>query len=176
MSELIKPAVLYSEQQIQERVGVLGRKISQDLEGHEIAVVGILPNAMVFMADLIRHIDLPLICDFLKIVSSSEGKRIDIAFGSDTHLSSKDLLLLQGVLDTGITMSFIAERIREDWKPRSVKVAALIDRAGRRKVDCQADYPCFKLEREGFVVGYGLADREYYRGLSYLGLLEKGGA
>ena len=173
MSVQTKPTLLYSEQQIQDRIRDLGRQISQDLAGHEIAVVGILPNAMVFMADLIRQIDLPMTCDFLKVVSSAEGKRIDIAFGAETPLSSKDLLLLQGVLDTGITMNFIAERIREDWKPGSVKVVALIDREGHRKVDCQADYPCFKLEKEGFVVGYGLAYQEHYRGLNYLGLIDR---
>lgn len=173
MTDLTTPTELFSEQEIQERIAALGRQITQDFAGREIALVGILPNAMVFMADLIRHIDLPLICDFLKVESSAEGKRVDIAFGTETHLESKDLLLLQGVLDTGVTMSFIAERIREDWKPSSVKVVALIDREVHRKVDCHADYPCFKLDKEGFVVGYGLAHREYYRGVRYLGLIDR---
>jgi hypoxanthine phosphoribosyltransferase len=173
MNELAKPTVLFTEQQIQERVRGLGQEITRDFTGGQIAVVGIIPNAMVFMADLIRHIELPTICDFLNVISSSEGKRIDIAFGTETHLSSRDLLLLQGVVDTGVTMSFIAEHILEDWKPRSLKVAALIDREVHRKVDCPVDYACFKLDKEGFVVGYGLAHREYYRGTRYLGLIEK---
>jgi hypoxanthine phosphoribosyltransferase len=172
MNELAKPNVLFTEQQVQERVRVLGKQITRDFTGGQIAVVGIIPNAMVFMADLIRHIELPLICDFLNVVSSSEGKRIDIAFGTETHLSSRDLLLLQGVVDTGVTMSFIAEHILEDWKPRSLKVATLIDREVHRKVDCPVDYACFKLDKEGFAVGYGLAHKEYYRGIRYLGLID----
>jgi hypoxanthine phosphoribosyltransferase len=176
MNELAKPAELFSEQQIQDRIRTLGQQISRDYKGEELAVVGILPNAMVFMADLIRAIELPLICDFLKVVSSAEGKRIDVAFESDTQLTSRNLLLLQGVLDTGITMNFIAERIREEWKPRSLKVVALIDREVHRKVDCQADYTCFKMDQEGFVVGYGLAYREYFRGVRYLGLVDREGA
>ncbi len=173
MNELVKPEILYTEQEIQGRVRALGQQITQDFRDGQIAVVGILPNAMVFMADLIRAIELPLICDFLKIVSSSEGKRIDIAFGADTHLGSRDLLLLQGVVDTGVTMSFIAEHILEDWKPRSLKVVAIIDREVHRKVECPVDYTCFKLDKEGFVVGYGLAHHEYYRGTQYLGLIDK---
>jgi hypoxanthine phosphoribosyltransferase len=173
MNELAKPTVLFTEQQIQGRVQALGQQITRDFAGRQVAVVGIIPNAMVFMADLIRNIELPLICDFLNVISSSEGKRIDIAFGTETHLGSRDLLLLQGVVDTGVTMSFIAEHILEDWKPRSLKVAALIDREVHRKVDCPVDYACFNLDKEGFVVGYGLAHKEYYRGIRYLGLVDK---
>lgn len=173
MNELAKPTVLFTEQQIQERVRALGQQITRDFAGEPIAVVGIIPNAMVFMADLIRHVELPLICDFLNVVSSSEGKRIDIAFGTETHLSSRHLLLLQGIVDTGVTMSFIAEHIIEDWKPRSLKVATLIDREVHRKVDCPVDYSLFKFEKEGFVVGYGLAHREYYRGTRYLGIIDR---
>lgn len=173
MNELIKPTVLFTEQEIQDRVRALGRQITRDFARTQVAIVGILPNAMVFMADLIRAIELPLICDFLKVVSSAEGKRIDIAFGAETHLSSRDLLLLQGVVDTGVTMSFIAEHILEDWKPRSLKVVALIDREAHRKVECPVDYACFKLDRDGFVVGYGLAHHEHYRGIRYLGFLDQ---
>jgi hypoxanthine phosphoribosyltransferase len=173
MNELARPKVLFTEQQIQERVQALGREITQDFTGRQVAVVGIIPNAMVFMADLIRHVELPLICDFLNVVSSSEGKRIDIAFGTETHLGSRDVLLLQGVVDTGVTMSFIAEHILEDWKPRSLKVAALINREVHRKVDCPVDYTCFDMDQEGFVVGYGLAHKEYFRGVRYLGIIDK---
>jgi len=176
MNELAKPVELFSEQQIQDRIRTLGQQINRDYHGEELALVGILPNAMVFMADLIRAIELPLICDFLKVVSSAEGKRIDVAFESDTLLSSRNLLLLQGVLDIGITMNFIAERIREVWKPRSLKVVALIDREVHRKIDCHADYTCFKLDQDGFVVGYGIAYREYFRGVRYLGLVDKKGS
>lgn len=173
MNELVKPEILYTEQEIEGRVRALGQQITQDYKDGQIAVVGILPNAMVFMADLIRAIELPLICDFLKVASSTEGRRIDIAFGTDTQLGSRDLLLLQGVVDTGVTMSFIAEHILEDWKPRSLKVVALVDRVVNRKVDCPVDYTGFRLDKEGFVVGYGLAHHEYYRGIKYLGLIDK---
>ncbi len=167
-----EPTVLFTEQQVLERVRELGRRITADYAGREIAAVGILPNSMVFMADLIRQIHRPLTCNFLQ-VESSEARRVDIAFGSANDYGGRDVLLVQGVVDTGVTLSFIAGHIQEDWKPRSLKVAALIDRQVHRKVDSPVDYACFELEKEGFVVGYGLAYREYYRGLPYLGLVER---
>lgn len=172
MKEPQTPPVVFTEQEIQDRIRVLGRQITQDYGGREIAVIGLLPNTVVFMADLIRVIDLPLICDFLKVEISS--KRVEVAFGSETRPHTRDLLLLQGVVDTGVTMNFITEHILEVWKPRSLKVAALIDREVDRKLDCRIDYACFKMSKDVFVVGYGLAYQEQYRGIRYLGSVDNG--
>ncbi len=172
MKEPDKPSVVFTEPEIHDRIRVLGRQITQDYAGREIAVIGLLPNTVVFMADLIRAIDLPLICDFLKVEISN--KRVDIAFGSESRLRTQELLLLQGVVDTGVTMNFITEYILEVWKPRSLKVAALIDREVDRKLECCIDYACFKMSKDVFVVGYGLAYQERYRGIRYLGSVGNG--
>ena len=165
--------VLFSAQEIAARVQELGRRISEDFPDGELACVGVLPNCMVFMADLIRAIECPLTCDFLK-VGTSEARQVDIAFGSANDFSSRDVLLIQGVVDTGVTLSFITGHIEEAWKPRTLKVAALIDRETNRKVDCPVDYACFELEKEGFVAGFGLGFKEQHRGAPFLGLAKAG--
>ena len=172
MSESDKPSVLFNQAAIQERVREIGRQVTSDFEGREIAVVGILKGTVVFMADLIRAIELPLTCDFLK-VETTKDQRIEISFSPETDFRDRDVLLLQDVVDTGVTMSFITGHIQEDWKPRSLRIAALIDREQQRKVDCAVDYACFKVDHDGFVVGYGLDSEEKYRGVPYLGILEK---
>jgi len=172
MSKWVKPAVLFSEAAIQERIREIGRQITADFEGREIAIVGILKGTVVFMADLIRAVGLQLTCDFLK-VETTKDQRIDISFSPETDFHERDVLLLQDVVDTGVTMNFIAGHIQEDWKPRSLRIAVLIDREEQRKVDCVVDYACFKVDQEGFVVGYGLDSEEMYRGVPYLGILDK---
>jgi hypoxanthine phosphoribosyltransferase len=172
MSEWVKPTMLFSESAIQERVREIGRQITADFDGREIAIVGILKGTVVFMADLIRAIELPLTCDFLK-VETTKDQRIEISFSPETDFHGRDVLLLQDVVDTGVTMAFITGHIQEDWKPRSLRIAALIDREQQRKLDCAVDYACFKVDDGGFVVGYGLDSEEKYRGVPYLGILEK---
>jgi len=163
--------ILYSPEEIAARVRNLGRDITADFPDGNIACVGVLPNSMVFMADLIRIIDRSLTCDFMK-VGTEDSKRVDITFGQPNDFSSRDVLLIQGVVDTGITLSFITGHIEETWKPQSLKVAALINRENHRKVDCPVDYACFELEKEGFVAGYGLGLHEQHRGAPFLGLAE----
>lgn len=164
-------SVLYNSDEISTRVQELGTQIAKDFPDGNIACVGVLPNSMVFMADLIRAIDCTLTCDFLK-VGTEDAKRVDVAFGHANSFSARDVLLIQGVVDTGVTLNFITGHIEETWKPRSLKVAALINRENHRKVDCPVDYACFELSKEGFVAGYGLGIQEQYRGAPFLGLAE----
>ncbi len=164
-------SIVYSRDAIARRVQDLGTQITADFSEGNIACVGVLPNSMVFMADLIRVIDCSLTCDFLK-VGTEDSKRVDVAFGQPNDFSARDVLLIQGVVDTGITLSFIAGHIEETWKPRTLKVAALINRENHRKVDCPVDYACFELSKEGFVAGYGLGIHEQHRGAPFLGLAE----
>lgn len=168
MSEQNGLRVLFSEEEIRARVKELGRRITDDFPESDLACVGILPNSMVFMADLIREIHRPLTCDFLK-VGTSDARRVDIAFGTANDFGGRDVLLIQGVVDTGVTLSFITGHIQETWKPRSLSVVALINREAHRKVDCPVNYACFELEKEGFVAGYGLGFREQHRGDPFIG-------
>ncbi len=171
MSQITKLSVVYDEKTITARVRELGQQITADFPDGNIACVGVLPNSMVFMADLIRTIELSLTCDFMK-VGTQDSKRVDIAFGRANDFSTRDVLLIQGVVDTGVTLSFITGHIQETWKPRTLKVATLINRENHRKVDCPVDYKCFELEKEGFVAGYGLGLAEHHRGAPYLGFAE----
>ena len=164
-------SVLYSSDDIRARVNELGAQIGKDFPDGNIACVGVLPNSMVFMADLIRAIECTLTCDFLK-VGTEDAKRVDVAFGQANDFSARDVLLIQGVVDTGVTLNFITGHIEETWKPRTLKVAALINRENHRKVECPVDYACFELSKEGFVAGYGLGIHEQHRGAPFLGLAE----
>ena len=153
-------SVVYDRDAIAARVQTLGNEIAADFPEGNIACVGVLPNSMVFMADLIRAIDSTLTCDFIK-VGTEDSRRVDIAFGQANDFSSRDVLLIQGVVDTGVTLSFITGHIQETWKPRTLKVAALINRENHRKVDCPVDYkPASSSPKEGFVAGYGLGFHE----------------
>ena len=163
--------MFFDEEAISTRVRELGQEITADFPDGNVACVGVLPNSMVFMADLIRAVDLSLTCDFMK-VGTKDSKRVDITFGQANDFSSRDVLLIQGVVDTGVTLSFITGHIQETWKPRSLKVAALINRENHRKVDCRVDYKCFELEKEGFVAGYGLGFAEHFRGAPFLGFAD----
>ena len=162
--------VLFNAEQIQDKVNQVAIRISDDFSSGVIATVGVLPNSMVFMADLIRKITRPLTCDFLKVGTSEQ--QMDIAFGRANDFRGRDVLLVQGVVDTGITLNFITGHIEEHWKPRKLRVATLIDRQLRRKVDCPVDYACFALREHGFVAGYGLGYQERHRGKPYIGIAE----
>jgi len=164
--------VLFSASEIESRVRELGRRITEDFPDGDIACVGVLPNSMVFMADLIRCVDSSLTCDFLK-VGTEDARRVDVAFGNANDFGGRDVLLIQGVVDTGVTLSFIKGHIEETWKPKSLRVAALINRDNHRKVDCPVDYVCFELEKQGFVAGYGLGYHEQYRGAPFLGIAKQ---
>ena len=162
-------SVLYDRDVISARVREVGADITNDLPEGNIACVGVLPNSMVFMADLIRAIDCSLTCNFMK-VGMDDSRQVDVAFGKSNEFEGRDVVLIQGVVDTGITLDFITGYIKETWKPRQLKVAALINRDNHRKVDCPVDYACFELSREGFVAGYGLGINEQFRGIPFLGL------
>lgn len=161
--------VLYGQSDIARNVQGLGVRIAEDFPEGNIACVGVLPNCMVFMADLIRAIDRSLTCDFLT-VGTSDSRRVDIAFGSPHDYHDRDVLLIQGIVDTGVTLNFITGHIEETWRPRSLRVAALIDRQNRRKVQCELDYVGFDLSTDGWVAGYGLGHQEHQRGAPFLGI------
>jgi hypoxanthine phosphoribosyltransferase len=177
---LAKPEVLYDEAEIARRIGELGREIGQSFAGSELCVVGLMKSCLVFMADLIRRIPLDLTCHF--VVASSlrdQGAgsvRTEIVYSTNIPYEGKNILLLDDVIDTGITLSFLLDHIRER-RPRTLKVCALIDKPGDRKIDVHPDWAAFTLKeplKDGrFIVGYGLDHAEGYRGLPYLGTIPR---
>ena len=177
---LAKPDVLFDEKQIARRVDELGREIAQSFAGSDLCVVGLMKSCLIFMADLVRRIPLDLTCHFLEASSLRESGagsvRTAIVYSTEIPYVGRDILLLDDIIDTGITLSFLLDHIRER-RPRSLKVCALIDKPGDRKIDVHPDWAAFTLKeplKDGrFIVGYGLDHAEGYRGLPYLGTIPR---
>ncbi len=150
----------------------MGRAISKDFAGRTVHVVAILEDAMIFASDLIRHIQPPVVCHFVRaqaheVVMGGHARK-EIFFSHQPNLKGKDVLLVDAMLDTGITLDFLSRRLLES-KPRSLRVAVLLDRPGSRRVALEPDYKGFEVA-SNYVVGYGLSGPDgLYRNLPYLG-------
>jgi hypoxanthine phosphoribosyltransferase len=162
-----KLTLLYPRQQIAERVRALAESISSDYADKELVVVGILRDTFVFLADLVRLLEVPLRIDFIGVSSYGLGTESSqkIILTKDLQLSvaGNDVLVVGDILDTGVTVDFVLKFLREK-QPGSIKVCALIDKKQRRLVDVPLDYVGFDLE-SGFVAGYGIDCAEKYRWL-----------
>ena len=167
--------VLISEEQLQAKVAELGAQISRDYVGKDLLLVSILKGSVVFMADLMRAITEPCSIDFM-VVSSYGGANttstglVKIVKDLDQDLSGKDVLIVEDILDTGVTLSNLVPMLKMR-NPNSVKICTILDKPSRRKADIQPDYEGFQVPDE-FVVGYGLDYDEKYRNLPYVGVLK----
>lgn len=166
--------VLLSEDEIREKVRELGGKITADYKNSNLMLVTVLKGAVVFLADLMRQIDVPAEIDFMVVSSYCSGVKssgvVKIVKDLDVPLAGKDILIVEDILDSGLTLSYIKELL-ESRGPRSIRIATLLDKPSRRKVDLQADYIGFSVPDE-FVIGYGLDYDEKYRNLPYIGILK----
>ena len=167
--------VLLTEEQIAEKVKELGAQISKDYEGKNLVLVSILKGSVVFMADLMRAVSIPCSIDFM-VVSSYGGSNttssglVKIIKDLDGDLSGKDVLIVEDILDTGVTLSNLVPMLKMR-NPNSVKICTILDKPSRRKADIQPDYEGYQVPDE-FVVGYGLDYDEKYRNLPYVGVLK----
>lgn len=164
--------VLITEEQIARRVKTLAREIGRDFRGRETVVVSLLSGTVMFLADLIRHLNLPLRLDFIGVSSYGLGTESgELVFTKELRLDvrGRDVLLVDDILDTGKTMSRVLPKIRA-LKPRRVKLCVLLDKPSRRVENIQADYVGFSVP-DFFVVGYGLDFAERYRNLPFVGVL-----
>lgn len=167
--------ILVSEEQIKAKVAELGEQITRDYQGRQLVLVSILKGSVVFMADLMRAIHMPCSIDFM-VVSSYGGANtsstglVKIIKDLDQDLTGKDLLIVEDILDTGITLSHLVPMLKLR-NPASVKLCTILSKPSRRKVDLQPDYLGFEVPDE-FVVGYGLDYDEKYRNLPYVGVLK----
>lgn len=164
--------VLITEEEIARRIKTLAREIERDFRGREMVVVSLLNGTVMFLADLIRHLDLPLRLDFIGVSSYGLGTESgDLVFTKELRLDvrGRDLLLIDDILDTGKTMSRVLPKIRA-LKPRRVKICVLLDKPSRRVEKIHADYIGFEIP-DFFVVGYGLDFAERYRNLPFVGVL-----
>ena len=171
-----KLEVMISENQLRERLKELGQKISSDYgEDSNLLLVSILKGSVVFLADLMRCIDLPLSIDFMVASSYGSGTEsrgnVKIIKDLDVNISDYDILIVEDILDSGYTLSKIIE-ILKTRNPRSLRVCALLDKPDRRVTPVQLDYNGFVIQ-DKFIVGYGLDYDEKYRNLPYIGVLAR---
>lgn len=168
-----KPEVLFSEAQIRTRVAEIGAEIAGAYGGQELCVVGLMKNCLLFMADLIRVIPLPMTCHMVRATQGGAGGT-EIVYSAEVPYEGQHILLLDDIVDTGITLSYLIDHIREH-NPKSLRVCALIDKARDRKVDLKPDWVVFSLTEpiDRFLVGYGLDYAEHYRELPYIGTLQR---
>ena len=164
--------MLITESQIAARIGELSREIERDLRGRELVVVAVLNGTVMFLADLIRHLDLPMRLDFIGV--SSYGSRTEsgeLVFTKELRLDvrGRDVLLVDDILDTGKTLHRVTAKLRE-LKPNEIKTCVLLEKAARRECEVKADYVGFSIPNL-FVVGYGLDYAERYRNLPFVGVL-----
>lgn len=164
--------VLLTEKQIARRVQELARQIERDFRGRDMVIVSLLNGTVLFLADLIRQLNLPLRLDFLGVSSYGAGTEPgELIFTKELRLDvrGRDVLLVDDVLDTGRTMSCGLAKMRA-FKPRRVKTCVLLDKPARRVEKIRADYVGFEIP-DVFVVGYGLDWAERYRHLPFIGVL-----
>lgn len=166
--------ILLTEEEIRQKVAELGRQITHDYQGKNLLMVSILKGSVVFMADLMRAIDLPCTIDFMCVSSYGAGTSssgvVKIVKDLDTDLHYKDLLIVEDILDSGKTLHYITKML-SDRGTASIRIATLLDKPERRVAPLTPDYCCFRVPDE-FVVGYGLDYDEKYRSLPYIGVLK----
>lgn len=164
--------ILITEEQIASRVKDLAEAIERDFAGQETVVVSLLSGTVMFLADLIRHLSLPLRLDFMGVSSYGAGTESgELIYTKELRLDVKgrDVLLVDDILDTGKTLTRVSEKIRA-LKPRRIRTCVLLNKAARRVENIEADYVGFEIP-DLFVIGYGLDFAERYRNLPFVGVL-----
>ncbi|MBN1461549.1 MAG: hypoxanthine phosphoribosyltransferase [Armatimonadetes bacterium] len=166
--------VLISEEQIQQKVRELAEEITRDYGDKNPVLVGVLNGAFVFLADLMRQLEFDCTVDF--VAWSSYGKDTSssgvfrIMKDLETNVESRHVLIVEDIIDTGLTLHYLLDTVRAR-KPASVKVVALLDKPSRRRIEATADYLGFQVP-DAFVVGYGLDFAQGYRNLPFIGVLK----
>jgi hypoxanthine phosphoribosyltransferase len=166
--------ILISEEELKRKVAELGEQITRDYAGKCPIFVGVLKGCFVFMADLMRHVDLKCDMDFMAVSSYGSGTtttgavKINKDLGQD--IEGRDVIIVEDILDSGVTLSYLKSYLM-NRRPASIKIVTLLDKPARRRADLYADLYGFQVPDE-FVVGYGLDYDEHYRNLPYIGVLK----
>ena len=167
-------SILYSEEQLRQRVKELGTQITADYAGKEPVLASVLRGSYIFMADLTRAIDLPVTVDFMAVSSYGAGTKssgqVEIKKDLSDSIEGRDLIIVEDILDSGNTLFYLME-ILKARKPASIRICTLMDKPDRRTQPIVADYVGFTIP-DAFVVGYGLDYNEKYRNLPYVGILK----
>lgn len=174
MKKAIKE-VLLTEEEITTRVKELGEEISKDYQGKDLLLVGILKGAVIFMAELCKNIDLPITIDFMAVSSYGNSSRstgeVKIVKDLDFSVEGKDVLIVEDIIDTGLTLAYLTDNLRKRGA-NSVRIVTLLDKPDRRNIEVKVDYLGFSIPDE-FVIGYGLDYAELYRNLPFVASLKE---
>lgn len=166
--------ILLDEEKIAEIVKNMGRQISEDYKGKNLLLVSVLKGSLVFMADLMRQIKVPCAIDFLSVSSYGSGTstsgEVRILKDLDASLDGKDVLVVEDILDSGVTLSYLLNNLTAR-NPASIRLCTFLDKPERRRVNIKADYVGASVP-DKFIVGYGLDYAERYRNLPYVGVLK----
>ncbi len=166
--------VLISEEEIQAKLAEMGAQITRDYEGHSLLLIGVLKGAFVVMADLARHVRLPVEFDFMAVSSYGAATKtsgvVRILKDLDHDVENRHVLIVEDIVDSGLTLNYLLKNLRAR-RPASLEVAALLHKSGLQKVDIAMRYVGFEIPPE-FVVGYGLDFGERYRNLPYVATLK----
>ena len=176
--------ILYSAEEIQERVEVLAKQIYSDFAGNgwardperrPLLFVSVLRGALVFMTDLLRQFPIPVEFDLISVSSYGNGTApgaVRLVKDLEEPIEGRDVLLIEDIIDTGHTIEYL-RRSFEARNPASLRICTLIDKAARREIETQIDYAGFALEQDEFIVGYGMDYAGLYRNLPYIGVLKQ---
>jgi hypoxanthine phosphoribosyltransferase len=166
---------LVSQEDLERRVRELGAEISRDYEGRELFLVGVLKGAVFFLSDLMRVIEVPCEVDFMAVASygssTDSSGVVRILKDLDATIEGKDVLIVEDIIDSGLTLSYLLRTLRAR-EPRSLEVCALLTKPERREVDLPIRYTGFEIPNR-FVIGYGLDHAERYRNLPYVAVLQE---
>ena len=166
--------VLFSEEELDRRVSEIAAEINRDYAGKEPMLISVLRGSFVFMADLIRKIEVPCTVDFMSVSSYGRGTtssgQVQITKDLSDDIEGKDIIVVEDILDSGNTLSYLLQLLQAR-KPASMKLCTLLDKPDRRVKEVHVDYTGFTIPDE-FVVGYGLDYDEKYRNLPYIGILK----
>jgi hypoxanthine phosphoribosyltransferase len=162
--------VIQQEEEISKRVKQIANEIKGLMSSEKLTVVGILDDAFVFLADLIRAMNIPLSCHFMRITLEEHANKTEIVFTSEFNPDGLDILLVTAVADTGITLDHVARHLGERGA-KSVRTCVLLDKPGNRRIDIKPDFVAFETSALS-VFGYGLGLQNQYRQLPYLAVLE----
>ncbi len=167
--------ILFSKEDLNEICNRLGKEISNDYKGKELVLVGMLKGATLFMADLIRKIDIPCYIDFMEASSyvgtKNSGGEVKINKYLRNDIKGMDVLIVEDILESGFTLDTVV-KILEKQNPKSLKICTLLDKPESRKVkNIKADYVGAKIPKDKFVIGYGFDYNEKYRNLPFVGVM-----
>lgn len=163
--------VLFSEEQIQKRIKELGDEINRAYKNEEINILCVLKGAVMFFTDLSKHLKMPVRMEFIRLssygcakTSSGQVKAIDVSL---PNLEGKNILIVEDIIDTGLTLEYLKNLLQIQHNPKSIKIAALLDKKCARKANIEVDFKGFDVGGD-FVVGYGLDDEGLYRNLPFI--------